>query len=217
MATGKQEGRPAPVKETKGKSKGAKEKVEKMFRGDEGSPERPTDATNDRLGILSAEQPMMKVDAVIPLPGHAEVEPDNPSVRDIKDRVDALFDSIGTEALPETAYPRGKDNKAPAAAEFVVAEQLKKRAEKRYNRAKEEADAVGCFGLQETHVAGETVEVYRSPHFTFAVKKGEETMMVNKENTIEVLRELAPGKWQELLKRCMKPRAGPTQIITALK
>jgi hypothetical protein len=217
MATGKQRGsEPTPVKENKGSSKGAKDKVEKLFKGEGGEPTRTTEAVNDRLGILS-EQPTMKVEAVIPLPDHAEAEPENPSVRDIKDRVDALFDSIGTEALPDTAYPRGKDNRAPAAAEFVVAEQLKKRAEKRYNRAKEEADAVGCFGLSDSHVAGETVEVYRSPHFTFAVKKGEETMMVNKENTIEVLRELAPGKWQELLKRCMKPRAGPTQIITALK
>jgi hypothetical protein len=61
------------------------------------------------------------------------------------------------------------------------------------------------------------VETYRSNHFTFAVKKGDDTMMVNKEATLEVLRELAPGKAQELLKRCMKPRAGPTQIITALR
>jgi len=217
MATGKQKGgEPTPVKESKGSAaKGdAKAKTEKMFKGEGGAVN--TEAVNDRMGILE-EQPTMTVEAVIPLPEHADADPDTLSVRDIKDRVDALFDSIGTDKLPDTQYPAGRDNKAPAAREFVVAEQLKKRAEKRYKRAKEEADAVGCFGLPDEHVAGETIETYRSPHFTFAVKKGEETMMVNKENTTEVLRELAPGKWQELLKRCMAPRAGPTQVITALK
>lgn len=215
MATGKRSrgSEPTPVKETKG-SDDAKAKTEKMFRGEE--PVN-TEAVNDRLGILSSEQPTMQVEATIPLPAHAEAEPDGLSVRDVKDRVDALFDSIGTDKLPETQYPRGKDNKAAVAAEFVVAEQLKKRAEKRYNKAKAEADAVGCFGLPDSHIPGETVEVYRSPHFTFAVKKGEETFMVNKENTAEVLREVAPGKWQDLLKRCLAPRAGATQIITALK
>lgn len=212
MATGKQTGEPTPVQEKKRST--AKEKTEKMFKGE--TPVN-TEAVNDRLGLLSSEQPVMKVEAVIPLPEYAEENADAPSVRDVKDRVDALFDSIGTDKLPDTQYPRGKDNKAVVAAEFVVAEQLKKRAEKRYNAAKAEADAVGCFGLPDSHVPGETVEVYRSPNFTFAVRKGEDTLMVNKENTTEVLREIAPGKWQELLKRCMKPRAGPTQIITALK
>lgn len=212
MANGKRttrEGRPTlSVKTDKGEA--AKTKVEKMFQGEGGEPTRSTEAVND-------SPPTMKVEAEIPLPAHADPDAENPSVRDIKDRVEALFTSIGTLAMPGTAYPTGGRNNGPEAAEFVLSDQLRKMAEDRFKKAKDAADASGCFGDPEKYVAGETTEVYRTPNFTFSVKKGRDTQAINRDNVEAVLKKHFPGKWQELMQECLGKRNGPTQIIISLR
>lgn len=181
----------------------SKTRVEEMFGG--------------TAEVNSGEGPVMEVTASIPLPEHAEADPDNPSVRDIKDRVEGLFQSIGTTALPETVFPAGTKNNGYQAAEFVVSEQLKKLAEKRYENAKAEAKAAGCFGNEDNYIAGETIEVYRTGNFTFSVQRNQDSNMIDRKQVEEVLRELAPSKWPELMKRCEKPKAGATRFIVALR
>jgi hypothetical protein len=181
----------------------AKARVEEMFGG-----------TAD----VNREGPTMEIQASIPLPEHADADPgDNLSVRDIKDRVEGLFRSIGTSALPDTVFPPGPKNNGLQAAEFVIAEQLKKLAEKRYETAKAEAKTVGCFGLEDKYIAGDTIEVYRTPHFTFSVQRNNDSQMIDRQQTEDVLKEIAPTKWQDLLKRCEKPKAGATRFIVALR
>jgi hypothetical protein len=200
MATGKRGQRPTLTVKTD--DKGAKARVEQMFGGTTQPPEA---------------QPVIEVAAVVPLPEHADPDPENPSAKDIKDRVTGIFNALGTDDMEGTKFPIGRDNKGPAAAEFVVAQQLKKLAEARYEKAKAEAENVGCFGDKAEYVPGETIEVYRSGAFTFSVAKNRDSEVVDKELVEQVLREVAPNKWAELLKRCKKPRAGATQIVVALR
>lgn len=182
----------------------SKARVEEMFGG--------TSEVNKDVG-----GPTMEVSATIPLPEHAEAEPDHPSVRDIKDRVEGLFRSIGTDSLPDTMFPTGNRNNGVQAAEFVVAEQLKKLAEKRYETAKAEAKGAGCFGDEDAYIPGETIEVYRTPNFTFSVQRNNDSNMIDRKQVEDLLREVAPNKWQELMKRCEKPKAGATRFIVALR
>jgi hypothetical protein len=183
--------------------KTSKDRVEEMFGG--------TSELNSDAG------PVMEVSATIPLPEHADADAEHPSVRDIKDRVEGLFKSIGTDALPETVFPHGNKNNGIEAAEFVVAEQLKKLAEARYDSAKAEAKAKGCFGDETNYIPGETIEVYRTGSFTFSVQRNKDSNMIDRKLVEELLREVAPTKWQELLKRCEKPKDGATRFIVALR
>jgi hypothetical protein len=184
------------------KSDKAKSRVEEMFGG---------------TGEINREGPTMEVSATVPLPEHANIDEEHPSVKDIKDRVEALFKSIGTPVLPETLFPAGSKNNGAEAAEFVVAEQLKKLAEKRYTTAKANASDAGCFGDKDNYIAGETIEVYRTNNFTFSVQRNQDSSMIDRELTEQVLREVAPTKWQELMKRCEKAKAGATRFIVALR
>jgi hypothetical protein len=202
MAKGKQ---PKGVRPTLTihKEPGNREKVEKMFAG-------------DTADVSPGNGPMMHVEASIPLPEHAD-SGDAKSVKDIVDRIDALFDSIGTDNLPDTRVPPGRENKGHEAAEFVVAQRLKKRAEARYEKAKKNAEEVGCFGSDDQYVSGETVEVYRTGSFTFSVQRNRDSEVIDKDLVEETLKELAPQKWRELLQRCKKPRKGATQYVVALR
>lgn len=182
----------------------AKDRVEEMFGGTE--------------TVNSGDGPKMEIAATIPLPEHASEETgDGLSVRDIKDRVEGLFRSIGTAALPETVFPPGTRNNGAEAAEFVISEQLKKLSEKRYEQAKANAKNVGCFGDETKYIQGETIEVYRTPNYTFSVQRNQDSNMIDRKAVEDLLREIAPNKWQDLLKRCEKPKAGATRFIVALR
>ena len=186
------------------KEPGNKEKVEKMFSGD--TAERSSDVGG----------PMLHVEATIPLPEHADAG-EVKSVKDVVDRIDAMFDSIGTDRLTDTRVPPGRENRGHEAAEFVVAQRLKKRAEARYDKAKKQAEEVGCFGSPDQYVSGETVEVYRTGSFTFSVQSNRDSEVLDKDAVEAVLIELAPTKWRELMARCKKPRKGATQYVVALR
>jgi hypothetical protein len=167
--------------------------------------------------INGGDGPSMEVKATIPLPEHAEAEPDNISVRDIRDRIEGLFKAIGTDAVPETVFPPGPKNNGQQAVEFAISQQLKQLAEKRYERAKSEADASGVFGDKAKYVAGETSEVYRTSAFTISVQRNQDSNMIDRSQVETVLREAFPSKWKELLERCEKPKAGATRFIVALR
>jgi hypothetical protein len=200
------------------KTKGAGGKPILSIKKDEKSPKsRVEEMFGGTADVNKGEGPSMEVTATIPLPEHAEADPDHPSVRDIKDRVEGLFSSIGTAALPETLFPSGPKNNGTQAAEFVVSEQLKKLAEKRYERAKAEAEAVGCFGDKAEYRPGETVEVYRTAGFTFSVQKNADSKMIDRTAVEQLLRDLFPSKWKEMMDRIEKPKAGATRFIVALR
>jgi hypothetical protein len=203
MPTGKAKGA-RPILKIKPKAdETPKTRVEQMFGG------KAEVAGSDGSG------PVLRVDTEIPLPEHADEE--GKSVKDIVDRIDAVFDSIGTDVLAETSIPPGRDNKGQYAVEFAVAQRLKKRAEKRYDKAKKAAEDVGCFGDPEKYVSGETVEVYRSSSFTFSVQRNADSEVIDKDLTELVLRDVAPQKWRELLQKCKKVRKGATQYIASLR
>jgi hypothetical protein len=192
------------LSEALGPKGSARSRVEEMFGG--------TAAINS-----GDAGPVMEVSTTIPLPEHADSDNETPSVRDIKDRVEGMFKAIGTDALPETLFPAGNKNNGIEAREFVVAEQLKKLAESRYEDAKANAKAVGCFGDDSKYIPGETIEVYRTANFTFSVQRNKDSNMIDRKQVEELLREIAPTKWPELMKRCEKPKAGATRFIVALR
>jgi hypothetical protein len=198
MATGKRAGKgpkqeAEPVKET------AKDRVQEMF----GGQQQPAE---------------LKIETTIPLPEHADAPDGELSAKSAKDAVDAILNALGTDKFPETVIPvpRNKNN-GEAATCFILWDHVAKAAEKKKKAAKETAEAQGVFGDPSAYVPGETTLVYQAPAFSISIKKGDDTSMVDRELTTAVLKELAPNKWPELLERCKKPRAGPTQPIVSLK
>jgi len=186
----------APAKKPKEE---AKSRVEEMFGG--------------------VQQPQeLHIDTSVPLPEYADPDPKEPSAKDALDAVDAILSALGTDKFEPTVVPYAKHrNNGKAAADFVLWDHIKRFAEKRAKETEEVAAAQGVFGNPDNYVPGETSLIYQSPGFTISIKKGHDTKMVNKDQVIEVLKELKPERHPEYLERCMKPRAGPTQKIISLK
>lgn len=158
-------------------------------------------------------------DAVITLPADQDPnETEGNSAKAAKNAIEEILNSLGTEVLPATQFPVPKNrNNGPAAAAFILWDHVSKFADKRFKEASKDAEEQGVFGNPLDYESGETKMVYSSPEFAISIKKGNDSALINRELVEEVLREIAPGRWQELLKRCMKPRAGPVQRIVSLK
>jgi hypothetical protein len=161
---------------------------------------------------------MKKVE--VPLPGHATASvsaDEHPSVRDIKDRVEALFNALGTDAMPETCYPTGGRNNGAEAAEYVLAEQLAKLADKRKKEAFEAAQKKGVFGDPKEYVAGETQIVWASGAYVISMKVGNPTFAINRENTEAAAEKYLGKKADEFLEACKQERKPTQQVIVSLK
>lgn len=182
------------------------------------------------LSIKSGEQkpalPEKAAGAKQPTPKHeSEVtatilnDEDMADVRAVISRIEDIFNAVGTSQLPDTVLPRAKNrNNADAAAEFVLADKLRKLADARHKAAKEKAEREGVFGEEEQYVAGESVIVWQSPFYTISMKLGNETKMVNREKVEETLRTYLPReKAEEAFEKCMKPREPARQIIVSMK
>lgn len=140
------------------------------------------------------------------------------NIRAVKERIDALFSAIGTEAMPETVFPSGNRNNSTEAAEYAIADVLLKLAKNRHKSATEKGQAAGIFGDEKDYVANETVIVWQSPSFSINVKKGQPSKMIGKEETeAAILKAVGPKRCAEIMQECMKERAATKQIIVSMK
>lgn len=165
------------------------------------------------------KRPTLTIKADIPLPEHAEaiVEGVGPSIRDIKDRIEALFHAIGSDRMPDTCFPGHSKNNSTEANEYALADLLEQLAKKRKKAASEAAAKAGVFGDPDKYVNGETVMVWQSPHLAISVKTGNPTRMLGKEETEAAIRKHLPRKFDEVMDECMKDRAATKQIIVSMK
>jgi hypothetical protein len=139
------------------------------------------------------------------------------SIRDVRERIEAIFNALGTEANPDTMIPHGQKNNGPEAAEYALADLLEKLAAARKKKAKEAAEKAGVFGDPKSYVNGDTVMVYNSNDFAISVKSGNPSRMIGKEETQAALEKHLPKKATEVLDECMKERAATRQIIVSMK
>lgn len=167
------------------------------------------------------EQPVLEVTHLtVPMPEHADVDSDNhPSIRDVNDRVTALFSALGTEAMPDTVFPTGQANKnnSKEAAEFALADRLRKLATDRFDAAKEAAEKAGVFGNMKELVPNETSMTWQCPFFTVSIKVGKPTEAINREATEVAADKYLGKKAEEFMAECKKARAPNKQIIVSMK
>ena len=150
----------------------------------------------------------------LPAP-HSEGE--QQSIREVRERIEAIFNALGTEANPETVIPAGTRNNSKEAAEYAIADLLEKLAANRKKKAKEAAEKAGVFGDPKEYVNGDTVMVWQSPQMAISVKSGNPSRMIGKEETQAALEKHLPKKAQDVLEECMKDRAATRQIIVSMK
>lgn len=139
------------------------------------------------------------------------------SIRDIRTRIEDVFNGLGTDALPGTIIPAGNRNNSREAAEFVISDILVKLATTRSKNAKEAAEKAGVFGNPEEYVAGETVMVFSDPNFSINIKKGRPSKMIKRELVEAAAVEYLGRKAPEFLEKCEGERAATTQIIVSMK
>jgi hypothetical protein len=140
-----------------------------------------------------------------------------PSIRLVRARIEEAFNAFGTDALPGTVMPAGRANNSAEAAEFVLADLLKKLAEQRLKNALEAAEKAGVFGNNDQYVTGDTVMVYSDPNFSINVKLGKPSKLINRDAVEASASEFLGKRASEFLERCFKPRAATKQIIVSMK
>jgi hypothetical protein len=143
--------------------------------------------------------------------------PTEANIREIRHRIEAAFNALGTDRLPGTIIPAGKGNNAAEAAEFVIADMLAKLATTRLKKATEAAEKVGVFGHSTDYVTGDTVMVFSDPNFSINVKMGKPSKMINREQVEARASEFLGRRATEFLDGCFKPRAATKQIIVSIK
>ena len=139
------------------------------------------------------------------------------NIRAVRNKIEEAFSAFGSDKLPGTIIPAGARNNSKEAAEYVLADLLKKLAEKRHKLAQEAAEKAGVFGDKSSYVEGDTVMVFNDPNFSINVKKGSPTKMIGKEEVQAALVKHLGKKADEVLEECYKPRAATTQIIVSMK
>lgn len=139
------------------------------------------------------------------------------NIRDALARIEDVFNALGTDALAGTVIPAGSRNNAKEAAEFVLADKLKKLAETRLKNAAEAAEKAGVFGDPETYVHGDTVMVFSDPNFSINIKMGKPSKMLKREKVEKCAAEYLGKRAQEFLEKCQGERAATKQIIVSMK
>lgn len=167
-----------------------------------GGRKRPTPRAEERLSSVAVE-------AVTPTP--------DVSIREVRSRIEEVFNALGTEAFPGTMIPAGKSNNAREAADAVLADLLEKLASDRKKRAFEAAEKAGVFGNPDNYVTGDTVMVFSDPNFSINVKLGKPSTLLNREMVEAAASEFLGKRASEFLDRCKKPRAPMKQIIISMK
>ena len=139
------------------------------------------------------------------------------SIRETIARIEDVFAALGTEALPGTVLPAGSRNNAKEAADFVLADKLKKLAETRFKNASEAAEKAGVFGDASDYVLGDTVMVFSDPNFSINVKMGRPSKMLKREKVEEAAEKYLGKRAAEFLEECQGERAATKQIIVSMK
>jgi len=139
------------------------------------------------------------------------------SIREIRARIEEVFNAVGTEALPGTIIPAGSKNNSKEAAEFVLADLLSKLATDRLKNASEAAEKAGVFGNKEDYVIGDTVMVFNDPNFSINVKMGKPSLMVKREKVESAAVTFLGKRASEFLDQCKGERAATKQIIVSMK
>jgi hypothetical protein len=82
------------------------------------------------------------------------------------DAINMAFDAIGFDALTKMPKPKVRDNRAPIAWEYFVADHLAARSRARLNTAKKAAIAAGVIFDHEKHPreAGTNEQVFNGEH-----------------------------------------------------
>jgi len=143
--------------------------------------------------------------------------PTEDNIREIRARIEDVFNGIGTEYLPGTVIPTGSKNNAKEAGDFVLADLLEKLATSRKKVAFEAAEKAGVFGDPETYVQGDTVMVFSDPNFSINVKTGKPSKMMKRELVEAAASKYLGRKAQEFLDECQGERAATKQIIVSMK
>jgi hypothetical protein len=143
--------------------------------------------------------------------------PTEANIREIRTRIEDVFNALGTDQFPGTIMPAGKSNNAKEAAEYVLADLLAKLATTRLKSAAEAAEKAGVFGNPEDYVIGDTVMVFSDPNFSVNVKMGKPSKMIKREKVEEAASEFLGKRSSEFLERCQGLRAPTKQIIVSMK
>lgn len=139
------------------------------------------------------------------------------SIRDVRARIEEIFQALGTDALPGTVIPAGKSNNSKEAADYVLAEMLAKMSAERLKKASEAADKAGVFGDKSDYVTGDTVLVHSDPNFSINVKMGRPVMMVKRELVEAAAEKYLGKKADDFLSECKGERKPTQQIIVSMK
>ena len=156
------------------------------------------------------------VDALAPVAVEA-VLPTEANIREIRTRIEDVFNALGTESFPGTIIPAGSRNNSKEAAEYVLADLLSKLAGDRLKNALEAAEKAGVFGDKEDYVTGDTVMVFSDPNFSINVKMGKPSKMIKRERVEEAAAEYLGKRASEFLEACKGERAATKQIIVSMK
>jgi hypothetical protein len=181
---------------------------------DKDAPKRPTlsiRAGGERKSKAVAEDNLSSVatEMVTPTP--------DVSIREVLARIEDVFTSLGSDKLPGTIIPAGQRNNAKEAAEYVLADKLKKLAEARHKKASEAAEKAGVFGDKADYVLGDTVMVFSDPNFSINVKMGNPSLMLKREKVEAAAATYLGKKASEFLEECQGERAATKQIIVSMK
>lgn len=145
------------------------------------------------------------------------VTPTEDTIREIRTRIEDVFRGLGTESFPGTVIPAGAKNNSKEAADYVIADMLKKLAETRHKEAAEAAEKAGVFGDPADYVQGDTVMVFNDPNFSINVKMGKPSKMVKRELVEAAAATYLGKKAPEFLEACQGQRAATKQIIVSMK
>jgi hypothetical protein len=146
------------------------------------------------------------------------IQPTEANIREIRSRIEEAFNAMGTDQLPGTIIPQGRSNNAREAADFVIADMLRKLAEGRMKNATEAAEKAGVFGDPEAYVEGDTVMVFSDPNFSINIKMGKPSKMIKRENVEAAIKAYVPqAKQSEALEACFGTRAATVQRIVSMK
>jgi hypothetical protein len=143
--------------------------------------------------------------------------PTEANIREIRSRIEDVFNALGTEQLPGTVIPVGKRNNSQEAGEYVLADLLSKLAGDRLKKATEAAEKAGVFGDKEEYVIGDTVMVFSDPNFSINVKMGKPSLMIKKDKVEAAASEYLGPKASEFMDKCKGERAATKQIIVSMK
>jgi hypothetical protein len=133
-----------------------------------------------------------------------------------KAAIQKAFAAIGKKN--GSAPPESAKNTFGVAYELLVSKDLASMAEKRYEAAKKAAEDAGVIDKSKV-VVGEEVRVYESEYFDIALKKNNDSQMLDRTTLKNFLMKqgASDAEAEKIIAGGSKPRAGATNINISLK